>query len=197
MFWLSWLPKPEADVPVIFIRSVPSGMPPPPQVEKQRSVPHLLTFRAMAFKTVYESAFYRIEVDLDANMLRSMWLRPADDVELKTGGTRLYEALRDTGVERAVANAEHMGALNATSKEWMSTVFFALLSQTRLKKLARVLPDTLFHRIALESVLTRAEALGMTSFMVKNFLTQEEALSWLRIQSTLPPQQSVPPSLSP
>ena len=171
-------------------------MPPPPQVEKQRSVPHLLTFRAMAFKTVYESAFYRIEVDLDANMLRSMWLRPADEAELKTGGTRLYEALRDTGVERAVANAERMGAISAASKEWMSTVFFALLSQTRLKKLARVLPATLFHRIALESVVTRAEALGMTPFMVKNFLTQKEALSWLRMQLILP-QQDVSPSISP
>ncbi|WP_161888632.1 hypothetical protein [Pontibacter russatus] len=150
----------------------------------------------MAFKTVYDSAFYRIEVDVEANMLRSMWLRPADEAEIKAGGTKLYEALCDTGIERAVSNAERLGALNAASKEWMSTVFFELLSRTRLKKLARVLPDTLFHRIALESVLTRAEALGMTSFMVKNFLTQEEALSWLRMQLILP-QPGVPPSIFP
>ena len=89
-----------------------------------------------------------------------------------------------------------MGAINAASKEWMSNVFFDLLSRTHLKKLARVLPDTLFHRIALESVVTRAEALGMTSYMVKNFLTQEEALSWLRMQLILP-QQDVSPSISP
>jgi len=150
----------------------------------------------MAFKTVYDSAFYRIEIDLDANMLRSAWLRPADEAEIKAGGTKLYEVLRDTGIERAVANAASLGALSAASKEWMSTVFFELLSRTRLKKLARVLPATLFHRIALESVVTRAEALGMTPFMVKSFLTQEEALSWLRIQSTLP-QQSAPPFISP
>ena len=151
----------------------------------------------MAFKTVYESAFYRIEVDLEGNMLRSMWLKPADEAEVKTGATKFYEALRDTGVERAVANAERMGTLNAVSKEWMSTVFFELLSRTNLKRLARVLPATLFHRIALESVVTRAEALGMTPFMVKNFSTQEEALSWLRSQNALPQLPVSPRSTAP
>ncbi|GAA4441265.1 hypothetical protein GCM10023188_39590 [Pontibacter saemangeumensis] len=149
----------------------------------------------MAFKTAYESAFYRIEVDLDANMLRSAWLKAADEMEVQIGGTKLYEVLRDTGVERALANATSLGALTAASKEWLSTNFFELLSQTHLKKLARVLPSTLFHRIALESVVTRAEALGVTRFMVKNFSTQEEAVNWLLSQNTLPPQQASPPTL--
>lgn len=149
----------------------------------------------MPFKTVYESAFYRIEVNLDDNMLRSVWLRMADEAEVKTGGTKLYEVLRDTGVERAIANGTSLGALTADSKEWMSTVFFELLSRTQLKKLARVLPTTLFHRLALESVVTRAEALGNTNFLVKNFSTQEEALLWLRSQDSLPQQLSSPPSI--
>ena len=149
----------------------------------------------MAFKTVYESAFYRIEVDLDANILRAAWLKAADETELKAGGTKLYEVLRDTGVERAIANATSLGALSTASKEWMSTAFFEQLSQTQLKKLARVLPSTLFHRIALESVVTRAEALGVTKFIVKNFSTQEEAISWLLSQNTLPPQPLSPSSI--
>lgn len=148
----------------------------------------------MAFKKVYESAFYRIEVDLDDNMLRSVWLRMADEAEVKTGGTKLYEVLRDTGVERAMANGANLGALTAASKEWMSNVFFELLSRTQLKKLARVLPTTLFHRLALESVVTRAEALGNTNFLVKNFSTQEEAIMWLRSQDTLQQQLSSFPS---
>jgi len=133
----------------------------------------------MPFKTAFESDFYKIEVDLEANLLRAMWLRPAGEEEIKAGGTKLYEVLRDSGVERAVANAQGLGALTAASKEWMSTRFFELLSQTPLKKLARVLPATVYHRIALESVVTRAEAMGITKFSVRNFSTQEEALRWL------------------
>lgn len=132
---------------------------------------------------------------MDANLLRSVWLKAADEAELKAGGTKLYEVLRDTGVERAVANASCLGVLNTASKEWMSSVFFEQLSKTKLKKLARVLPTTLFHRIALESVVTRAEALGITKFIVKNFSTQEEAINWLLSQNSLPPQPVSPPSI--
>ena len=134
-------------------------------------------------------------MDLGANLLRAVWLKAADETELIAGGTKLYEVLRDTGVERAIANATSLGALTTASKEWMSTSFFELLSQTQLKKLARVLPSTLFHRIALESVVTRAEALGITKFIVKNFSSQEEAISWLLSQNTLPPQPLSPSSI--
>lgn len=134
----------------------------------------------MPFKMMYESDFYRIEADMDGNMLRAKWLRPIDEQEMKTGGVKLYEVLRDTGVERAMANAQAFGTLSPGAKEWMSTAFYELLSQTKLKRLARVMPDNLFYRIALESVATRADALGVTHFEVKNFPNEQEALAWLR-----------------
>ncbi len=134
----------------------------------------------MPFTIAYESDFYKIEVDSSANMLRSVWLRHVEETEVKTGGTKLYEVLRDTGVERVVANGQNVGVLSAASKDWLATDFYKLLSQTELKKLARILPTTVFHRIALESVVTRAEALGVTNFSVKNFTNPEEALFWIR-----------------
>jgi hypothetical protein len=134
----------------------------------------------MPFKTLYESDFYRIEADLESGLVRSEWLRLVDEKEVKTGGTKLYEVLRDTKVELAIANAKAMGTLTGEAKEWLSVTFYELLSQTNLKKLARVLPSTVYHRIALESVITRAEALGATRFAVKNFQSTEEAFRWIR-----------------
>ncbi|MHA6247228.1 hypothetical protein ACXYMU_04770 [Pontibacter sp. CAU 1760] len=133
----------------------------------------------MTFKTAYESAFYRIEVDVRANLLKSVWLRPASEEEIRTGGMKLYEVLRDTKVEFVLANATLLGVLTAASKEWLATKFYEMLSQTNLKKLARVLPEMVFHRIALESVVTRAEAMGTISFLVKNFSGQADAMRWL------------------
>lgn len=133
----------------------------------------------MPFNTYYKSDFYIIEVDLEGNLLRSEWLRPVTDTELISGGTKLYEALRDTKVERAIATAKSMGALGAKAKDWMSMEFYEMLSQTNLKKLARVLPDSVFHKLALESVISRAEALGKTRFDVKSFNDNDEALTWL------------------
>lgn len=134
----------------------------------------------MSFETMYESDFYRIEVDLEGGLLRAKWLRAASAEEIKVGGTKLFEVLRDTKVERAVANAQALTSLSVEAKEWMSSTFYGLLSQTGLQKLARVLPeDNVFARIALESVATRSEAQGVTKFMVKNFPNQQQALRWL------------------
>ncbi|MFT2007038.1 hypothetical protein ACMA1I_00045 [Pontibacter sp. 13R65] len=133
----------------------------------------------MPFITFYESDFYKIEVDTAQNLLRAIWLRPISYAEMKTGGTKLYEVLLDTEVELAIANAKTLTSLSAETKAWMSSTFYELLSQTKLRKLARVLPDNVFHLIALESVVTRAEAMGVTKFVVKNFSDPAIALRWI------------------
>lgn len=129
---------------------------------------------------MYHSNFYKIEVDKSQNLLQAQWLRAVSAEEIIEGGTKLYEVLRDTGVEKAIADARLFTTLSSDAKEWLSTKFYALLSQTNLKMLARVIPSALFHKIALESVVTRAEALGVTKFNVKNFTDTESALEWLQ-----------------
>lgn len=133
----------------------------------------------MSFQVKYDSSYYRIEVDVNQNLLKSKWLRPVSTEEMIEGGTKLFEVLRDTKVEKGVADATVLSSLSAESKEWMSSKFYELLSQTQLKKLARILPNTLYTRIALESVVTRAEAFGVTKFDVKSFTAVDEALAWL------------------
>jgi hypothetical protein len=133
----------------------------------------------MTLKTLYESDFYRIQVDSERELLLAKWRRPVTAKEVIQEGTKLYEILQDTQVERALGNAQTFTVLSTEAKEWMSTTFYHLLSQTKLKKLARVLPNSLFYKLALESVATRAEALGVTKFEVKNFISDQEALAWL------------------
>jgi hypothetical protein len=133
----------------------------------------------MPFEVRYASDFYRIEVDVTGNLLRATWLRTADKSEIIRGGTMLYQVLRDTGIERTIANAQSLTTLSSESKEWMSTTFYQLLSTTKLKKMARILPSNVFSKIALESVVTRADALGITKFQVRNFLEIQEAMTWL------------------
>lgn len=133
----------------------------------------------MSFEIKYSSDFYLIEVDQRAGLLRSIWLRPITEEEMVIGGTKLYEVLRDTGVEKAIANAKDISSLTQQTKDWMAYHFYEMLSQTNLKKLARVLPENKFHQIGLESVITRAEALGRLRFQVKNFSDPDRALRWL------------------
>ncbi|ARS35346.1 hypothetical protein [Pontibacter actiniarum] len=133
----------------------------------------------MPFDTKYDSGFYRIAVDESQDLLRAEWLRTVNKDELVEGGTKLYEILRETGITLVMADARVLTALPSDAKDWMASTFYELLSQTGLKMMARVVPSAIFSKIALESVVTRAEALGVTKFEVKNFTDPKDALSWL------------------
>lgn len=133
----------------------------------------------MSSEILFSSDFYQLEADYDQNLIWSKWLKPVSAAEVEAGGTKLYEALRDSALDRVMADARALSGLDAEAKEWMSTTFYELLSSTGLKKLARVLPSNVFQRITLESVVTRAEASGITKFNVRNFTNMEEALDWL------------------
>ena len=127
---------------------------------------------------MYQSDFYTIEVDVEGNLLRSKWHRPVNEQELKEGTIKLYEVLLETKVERAVANGQEIGSIPPATKDWLSTIFYELLSKTNLKRLARVLPANVFQQVTLESVVTRADALGFTKYEVKSFTDPKKALNW-------------------
>lgn len=135
----------------------------------------------MPFEIKYSSDFYRIEADEQAGMLRALWLRPITEKEMIAGGTKLYQVLCETKAERVIGNAKNVRALTSETKDWMANTFYEMLSQTNLRKLARVLPENKFHQLGLESVITRAEALGKIRFAVKNFHSEREALAWLGV----------------
>ncbi|WP_347158970.1 hypothetical protein [Pontibacter chitinilyticus] len=139
----------------------------------------------MLFKTMYESDFNRIRIDTNSNLLYAEWLRPVNEEEIKIGSLQLTEVLLATRIQRALVNLEVFGALTAEVKEWIVTTLYEALLQTSLQKLARVLPDNVFYRLALESIVTRAEALHAINFPIQNFCNQQEALKWLTKEAIL------------
>ena len=133
----------------------------------------------MPSETILVSDFYKIDSDPENNLIRAEWLRGVSKEEMVAGASKLCEVLNETGITKVVAIAQRLVLLDSVTKEWMSTTFYTLLSQTPLQKLARVLPSNLFSKLALESVATRAEALGTNKFEYKNFANLEDALDWL------------------
>ncbi|WP_439880749.1 hypothetical protein ACSX1A_16540 [Pontibacter sp. MBLB2868] len=133
----------------------------------------------LKLETIYTSEFFKIEVDTAKALAKTEWLRHVTDEELKEGAMQLKQVLINHEIEMVLANAKKLSALKTESKEWLATFYYNTLSQTPVKKLARILPANLFHHIALESVMTRAEAMVHLNYSFKNFAEEEEALNWL------------------
>ncbi len=94
-------------------------------------------------------------------------------------GVRLNECISNSNITKVLSNAQQLGSISSKAKDWLSSSFYDELSKLGVVKFARVLPSNLFSKLALESVITRAEALGCIGFEVKNFGEEKAAVEWL------------------
>lgn len=76
-------------------------------------------------------------------------------------------------------NAEDVSVISPITKDWLSNIYYDLFSHTSLKKMARVMPDDLFKRLAMVSVVTRADAAEELTYEIRDFASEEEAVRWL------------------
>lgn len=135
--------------------------------------------RTIRLRTIVENSFYKIEADHGVGLIRALWYQPISDKELVAGALKLREFMMESQLEYLLSNSQGLAALSADTKNWLADVYYETLTQTNLKKLARVTPTNLFHQIALESVVTRAAAIKNLSFEFRNFSSEGEALNWL------------------
>jgi hypothetical protein len=130
-------------------------------------------------ETLLQNDMTRITIDRSNGLITNTWLRPVEHQEILDTAERLYQFLKETKADKLLLNALILGKLLPHTKEWLSTTFYKSLSEVGINKLARVLPENLFNRLSFESVLTRAEALGIVNFEARNFTNNEAALRWL------------------
>lgn len=128
---------------------------------------------------VYNSDDFKIEVDDSHAYVRTEWLRPLTDKEFTSEAMHAYKIIAERNAERVLVNAQQVSILGPETKDWLSKTYYCLFSKTAVKKMARVMPDNLFKKLALASVVTRAEASTNISYSIKDFASEADAVHWL------------------
>ncbi|GAB3202974.1 beta-glucosidase/6-phospho-beta-glucosidase/beta-galactosidase [Pontibacter aydingkolensis] len=128
---------------------------------------------------VYTSDDFRIEADDSLAYVRTEWLRPLTDKEFKSEAMKAYSVISERSAEKVLVNAEQVSILGPETKDWLSNTYYTLFSDTAVKKMARVMPDNLFKKLALASVVARAEASTEISYAIQDFASEEAAVRWL------------------
>ncbi|WP_162428180.1 hypothetical protein [Pontibacter pudoricolor] len=129
--------------------------------------------------TVYSSDNFKIEADDGLAYVRTEWLRPLNDDQFVAETMRAYDVITEKQAERVLVNAQQVSVLGPETKDWLSNTYYSLFSRTSLKKMARVMPDNLFKKLALASVVARADAAGEISYQIQDFASEDEAVHWL------------------
>ncbi|MFD2246831.1 hypothetical protein [Pontibacter ruber] len=131
-------------------------------------------------ETLFSNDITRIAVDRDHNLVVNVWQKHVSHEEMVQTAVKLNQILKETKADKLLLSALNLGTISANTKEWLTNTYYKSLSEMGLQKLARVLPANLFNKLSLESVMTRAEALGTIRFETRNFASNESAMIWLR-----------------
>ena len=129
--------------------------------------------------TVYTSDGMKIEVADGLSFVRTEWLRPLSDEQFQDEAMQAYHVISARKAEKVLVNSQQVSILGPETKDWLSNTYYSLFSTTALKKMARVMPDNLFKKLALASVVARADAAGDISYALQDFASEDEAISWL------------------
>jgi Lon protease-like protein len=130
-------------------------------------------------QTVYLSDHLKIEADDALAYIRAEWLGDVDDEQFVAEAMRAHAVLIARKPEKALVNAQQAPNISSKTKDWLANIYYDLYSQTPVKKMARVLPENIFRRLALTSVLTRVNATTELTYEIRDFSSEEEAVRWL------------------
>ena len=131
-------------------------------------------------RTIYLSDHFKIEADDALAYVRTEWLHPVDDEQFVIESMRSHAVVTSRKAEKMLMNAEQVSVISPKTKDWLADIYYNLFSHTSLKKMARVMPENLFKKLAMESVVTRADAADDISYEIQDFASEEEAVSWLQ-----------------
>ncbi len=134
---------------------------------------------SLQLTTIYSSDNFKIEVDENLAYIRTEWMRPLSDKEFMEEAMRAYDVIAEKNAEIVLVNSQQVSILGPDTKDWLSNTYYSLFSRTSLKKMARVMPDNLFKKLALASVVARADASGDISYTIQDFASEAEAVRWL------------------
>ncbi|NDK54953.1 hypothetical protein [Pontibacter fetidus] len=135
--------------------------------------------QTLPLTTVYKSDGLKIEVADSLSFVRTEWLRPLTDAQFQSEAMEAYHTIATKKAEKVLVNSQLVSILGPETKDWLSNTYYSLFSATALKKMARVMPDNLFKKLALASVVARADATGSLNYDIQDFASEEEAVRWL------------------
>jgi hypothetical protein len=133
----------------------------------------------LQLRTIFLSDDFKIEADDALALVRTEWLRPVEDEQFVVESMRSHETVVSRRAEKLLMNAEGVSVISPETKDWLANIYYDLFSHTSLKKMARVMPDNLFRKLAMESVVARAEATDELTYGIRDFSSEEEAVRWL------------------
>jgi hypothetical protein len=129
-------------------------------------------------KLYYETAAIQVSYDQELQLGFGEWKGFVSSDEFRDTAMRSLDFVNEHGITRWLADRRHMKAIRQQDQQWIVEEFIPKLQQSPLHRMANVVSDDIFNKMAMENIFQRSGGLG--SIVSRDFDTIDEALAWLK-----------------
>lgn len=128
------------------------------------------------YTTLFESKTLSIVYNHQPDYLHLKWSGFSEGKEFRNMASEILRAIATTKSVRILSDNTHWRAIAPNDHGWAANTWFPMAERQGVRKLATVLSDDLFNRIAERSIEGMAD---VNCLQIKNFQSAQEATAWL------------------
>lgn len=132
---------------------------------------------------IYQDSLLVLDYDVSSDVLYVNWpnLTEANILALNAAIGELLNAVKHFDIKRLLIDSSK-SRVDIADEKYRPLVFSIIgrLKETRLQRMARVIPENTFREVYLQSYNAQMRAQNLITFETGEFENKEQALSWLR-----------------
>ncbi|MBC5775713.1 hypothetical protein H8S95_16665 [Pontibacter sp. KCTC 32443] len=129
-------------------------------------------------KLYYETDAMRVSYDEELQLGVGEWKGFLRSEELRKAGLDSLDFVNKHNITRWLADRRKMKAIRQQDQQWTIDEFVPKLMQSPVRRIANLVSEDLFNKMAIESMYQRSGGLGSIAF--RDFDRLEDAMEWLK-----------------
>ncbi|MBX0331820.1 STAS/SEC14 domain-containing protein [Pontibacter sp. HSC-14F20] len=123
--------------------------------------------------------YFQVSYNRELGLLSSQWLRVGNSTEYRQALINICRQLQKYNACGWLVDFSRMATPNMSDQNWTIELLGHSLPQTRLRKLALVLPDDLFLEVVVEKVSNSLLSMSGNQVQIAQFDDPDTAQQWL------------------
>lgn len=120
-----------------------------------------------------------IQYDPDLQLVQCQWLRGISSAEYRQGLEQACRVIETKPTVCWIIDATRLVAPNMSDQKWTTELIGHCMNQTKLRKIAFVLPDDLFSEVVAEKISSDVMQMNYNNIVIASFSSFEKGLHWL------------------
>lgn len=122
--------------------------------------------------------FITIEVSEKDSVIIMTWQGTFTSGQYREAVEFCWQLVENNKLKYWLANTKHIDEIKPNDQQWTSAMLMPRLSAFGVKKVAIVIPESVYNHFAISNVMALAK--DDITFITKYFVYKEEALTWFK-----------------